>query len=52
MGGTEGKMRRKKCAEFMFKTETEKDTYNSEYTEMGASFSRDHERPMTGIICF
>lgn len=26
MGGTEGKMRRKKCAEFMFKTENEKDT--------------------------
>ena len=45
-------MRRKKNAEFMFKIINKKYTKNSEYTEIWAYFSRDHERPMNGTICF
>lgn len=45
-------MRRKKNAEFIFKIINKKYTKNSEYTEIWASFSRDHEHPMNGTICF
>lgn len=54
MGGTGGEMRRKKSVEFMFKIEMEKYTKKLLrcHTEMWASFGRDHECPMNGIICF
>lgn len=42
-------MRRKKNAEFIFKIINKKYTKNS---EIWASFSRDHECPINGTICF
>lgn len=45
------KWEERKMLEFIFKIIT-KIYKNSEYTEIWASFSRDHEHPMNGMICF